>query len=80
MFAMSGELEPPKSALKRLKIFTNPFYGWVQLYQNYRATTQIHFAFYRQVPRSSWYSFDRPRTDERLSRQLSGFELKIPEF
>ena len=32
--------------------------GGVQLSQGYR----------RYVPRNSWYSFDRPRKDERLSR------------
>ena len=27
--------------------------------------------FYHEVPRNFWYSFDRPRKDERLSRPWS---------
>ena len=42
----------------------------VQLPQGYRATTRRQFTFYQQVPRNSWYSFDRPRKDERLSQPL----------
>ena len=47
-----------------------PFYGWVQLPQGY-----YHFeeavTFYHSVPKNSWYSFYRPRKDERLSRPWS---------
>ena len=44
------------------------------LFQTYGSTVsriQIHYketvCFYLQVPRSSWYSFDQPCKDERLS-------------
>ena len=47
--------------------FVAPFYRWVQLCQGYRATMRRQFTFYHSVPRSSWYSFNRPRKDERLS-------------
>ena len=43
----------------------------VQLSQGYRATTTWQFTLYHQVPRNSWYSFDRPRKGERLSRPWS---------
>ena len=33
-----------------------------------RATSRRQFTFYHLVPRNSWYSFCRPRKDERLSR------------
>ena len=39
----------------------------VQPSQGYRATTRRQFTFYHSVPRSSWYSFNRPWKDERLS-------------
>ena len=32
------------------------------------ATSRRQFTFYHSVPRNSWYSFYRPRKDERLSR------------
>ena len=41
--------------------------GGVQPSQGYRATTWRRFTFKHSVPMSSWYSFDRPRKDERLS-------------
>ena len=31
------------------------------------ATSRRQFTFYHSVPRNSWYSFYRPRKDERLS-------------
>ena len=40
----------------------------VQLPQGYGATNEEAVYFLPQVPRSSWYSFDRPRKDERLRR------------
>ena len=43
----------------------------VNLPQGYRASTRRQFTFYHKVPRNSWYSFDRPRMDERLSRPWS---------
>ena len=39
----------------------------VQLPQGYKATLSRQFTFYHQVPRKSWYSFDQPLKDERLS-------------
>ena len=36
-----------------------------------RATSRRQFTFYHSVPRNSWYSFYRPRKDERLSRPWS---------
>ena len=39
----------------------------VQLSQDYRATLRRQFTFYLSVPRSSWYSIDQPRKDERFS-------------
>ena len=35
------------------------------------ATWRRQFSFYHSVPRNSWYSFYRPRKDERLSRSWS---------
>ena len=43
----------------------------VQLPQGYTATLRRQFTFYHSVPRNSWYSFYRPRKDERLSRPWS---------
>ena len=37
-----------------------------QLPQGCRATSRTQFTFYHQVPRKSWYSFDRPWKNERL--------------
>ena len=44
-----------------------PFYGWLNCLKA-TATSRRQFAFYHSVPRNSWYSFYRPRKDERLSR------------
>ena len=35
--------------------------------QSYRATLRRQFTFYHLVSRNYWYSFDRPRKDERLN-------------
>ena len=35
------------------------------------ATPRRQFTFYHSAPRNSWYSFCRPRKDERLSRPWS---------
>ena len=35
------------------------------------ATSRSQFTFYHSVPRNSWYSFYRPRKDERLSKPQS---------
>ena len=43
------------------------FMDGVQPSQGYRATTRRQFTFYHSVPRSSWYSFNLPWKDERLS-------------
>ena len=34
-------------------------------------TSRRQFTFYHSVPRNPWYSFYRPRKDERLSRPWS---------
>ena len=54
------------------------FMDGVQLFQSYRNTTRRKFTFYHLVPISSWYSFNRPRKDERLP--ASGFEFGTPGF
>ena len=43
----------------------------VQLSQECRATTRRQFTFYHKVLLSSWYPFDQPQKDERLSRPWS---------
>ena len=43
----------------------------VQLSKGYRATKRRQFTFYHSVPRSSWYSFNRSRKDERMSLSWS---------
>ena len=43
----------------------------VQLPQSYTATKRRKFTFYHLVPRNFWYSFDRPRKDEKLSQLWS---------
>ena len=43
----------------------------VQLSQGYRATLTRQFTFYYSVPMIFWYSFNRPRKDERLSQPCS---------
>ena len=42
-----------------------------QLYQGYRATSRRQINFYHPVRRISWYSFNRPQKDERLSQPWS---------
>ena len=44
------------------------FMNRVQLPKVYRATTRRQFTFYHSVPKNSWYPFDQPRKDERLTR------------
>ena len=43
------------------------FMDGIQQPQDYRAILRRQFTFYHQVPRKSWYSFDRPQKDQRLS-------------
>ena len=43
----------------------------VQLSQDYKATSRRQFTFNHESPRTSWYSFDGPQKDERLSRPCS---------
>ena len=53
----------------------------VQLPQGYRATSRRQVTFYHQVPRKSYYSFNRPRKDEKAESNMeppSGFEHRIP--
>ena len=51
----------------------NKLYGSFQvpLPKVYRATTRRQFTFYHSVPRNSWYPFDQPRKDERLTQPWS---------
>ena len=44
------------------------FMDRIQLPKVYRATTRRQFTFYHSVPKNSWYPFDQPRKDERLTR------------
>ena len=39
----------------------------VQLSEDYTAPKRRQFTFYHSVSRSSWYSFNRSRKDERMS-------------
>ena len=62
-------LDFSKTCLKKtFKTLWPLFMDAVQLSQGYRATTRRQFTFYHLVPRSFWYSFDRPLKDERLSQ------------
>ena len=49
------------------------FYASIKLFNCLKATatSKRQFTFYHSVPRNSWYSFYRPRKDERLSRPWS---------
>ena len=47
------------------------FMDRIQLPKVYRATTRRQFTFYHSVPKNSWYPFDQPRKDERLTRPWS---------
>ena len=47
------------------------FMDRVQLPKVYRATTRKQFTFYHSVLKNSWYPFDQPRKDERLTRPWS---------
>ena len=44
------------------------------------ATSRRQFTFYHSVPRNSWYSFYRPRKNERLSRSWSHKSLLSFDF
>ena len=76
-------LEQYKNNNPKLKVCTNkrnfmvPFYGWgstAPRLQSHKAHWQ--FTVHYLVPRNSWYSFDGPQKDERLS-QTSPINLKI---
>ena len=55
-----------------IKNFMAPFFmDGVQLPQGYTATSRRQFTFYHSVPRNFWYSFYRPRKDERLGQPWS---------
>ena len=43
----------------------------VQLPKVYEATAKRQFTFYHSVSRNSWYPFDQPQKDERLTRPWS---------
>ena len=56
---------------KTLKLY-GPFLLWMGFNcLKATATSRRQFIFYHSVPRNSWYSFYRPRKDERLSRPWS---------
>ena len=65
MFLEKGTRWQKNGSVKLYGLF---FVDGVQLPQGYGATTGRQFTFYQHVPRNSWYSFDRPWKDERLSR------------
>ena len=46
------------------------FYGWASTASRLEPLRK-QFTFYHQVPRNSWYSFYRPRKNERLSQPWS---------
>ena len=52
---------------EKLKTLWPLFMDGVQLSQGYRATKRRQFTFYHSVPRNSWYSFNQPQKDERIS-------------
>ena len=56
-----------KTLLKTLWPF---FIDGIQLPQGYSAFLRTQFTFYDSVARNSWYSFDQPRKDERLSQPI----------
>ena len=57
-----------KIIMKLEKKLYDPFFmNGVHLSQGYRATMRKQFTFYHSVLRSSWYSTDQLRKDERLS-------------
>ena len=53
------------------KVLWSLFMDRVQLPKVYRATTRRQFTFYHSVPKNSWYPFDQPRKDERLTQPWS---------
>ena len=56
------------SPTSKKKNFMAPFYGWGSTASRLEPLRRGSFLFYHYVPRSSWYSFYRPREDERLSQ------------
>ena len=50
----------------------------LQLPQDCRATMRKQFTFNNQVPKSSWYSFDQPRKNERLNEHSSHYVVLKP--
>ena len=43
-----------------IKNFITPFYSWC-------STVSMPMNFYQEIAKGSWYSFDQPRKDEKLS-------------
>ena len=66
-------VDPRKTKLKKKKKqLYGPFLLWMGFHcLKATATSRRQFTFYHSVPRNSWYSFYRPRKDERLSRPWS---------
>ena len=73
--ALSSVLNKSKSAITSLFNIKKKNYGpflWMGFNcLRATATSRRQFTFYHSVPRKSWYSFYRPRKDERLSRPWS---------
>ena len=66
-FGDSGIGDNPKLFLKN---FMAPFYGWGSTAKAAKPLRGESLLYY-YVLRNSWYSFDQPRNDERLSRSWS---------
>ena len=66
--------------MKNLK-FYGPF-SWMgfNYLKTYRATNRRQFTFFHSVPRNSWYSFDWPQKDERMSLPWSHPAVLKPGF
>ena len=72
--ALSSVLNKSKSAVTSLfniKKIYGPFLWMGFNCLKATATSRRQFTFYHSVPRNFWYSFNRPRKDERLSRPCS---------
>lgn len=63
----------PTSPIHRLKIYGSfsEIGDRIQMHQGFRATTRRQFTSDHEGRKSPWYSSDKPRKDERLTRQSS---------
>ena len=62
----SGQCDISSTLLK--KTLWLLFIDRAQLPKVYRANTKRKFTFYHSVSRNSWYPFDQPQKDERLTQ------------